>query len=244
MVEAPSIILAFAAGVLSFLSPCCLPLVPGYLAAITGGATLQTQRPRRTVVLVPSLLFIATFSAIFVALGLGATSIGGFLTRHLGTLDTIAGATIIALGVLLVGSVPISGLNRDWHHGGLMQRVARGGPIVAGAAFAIAWTPCVGPTLAAILALASTEGGVLRGGALLAVYSLGLGVPFLATALTLGGAGTRLPWLRRHGWVIQVVGGTMLVAMGWLILSGDLLRLNIAAQDLMRSVGLDALSGL
>ncbi|MDX6661008.1 MAG: cytochrome c-type biosis protein, partial [Solirubrobacteraceae bacterium] len=139
----PSLLLAFWAGIVSFVSPCVLPLVPGYLAAVSGTQPGQGRGldPR---VVARSLLFVATFSAIFILLGLGATAVGSFLQDHKDALDRIAGVLIIAMGVLFIASVFIVRLNREWRAPGLIERAGRGGPVVAGAAFAIAWTPCVG----------------------------------------------------------------------------------------------------
>src|ERR1700742_4180335 len=166
--------LALAAGLVSFLSPCVLPLVPGYLSTVTGvsGPELEQANWRR--VLGPSLLFVASFSAIFILLGLTATGLGSALQDHKQLLTKISGALIIAMGVLFVASLFITRLNREWHVDALLSRAGRGGPIVAGAAFAIAWTPCIGPTLGAILTAASLEGSLGRGALLLAFYSAGL----------------------------------------------------------------------
>nr|MDQ4041276.1 cytochrome c biogenesis CcdA family protein [Actinomycetota bacterium] len=165
MVDSPNLLLAFAAGVVSFLSPCCLPLVPGYLATVSGvePGVLGRRRFDPTVV-ARSLVFVATFSLIFILLGLGATALGSFLFDTRPLLNKIAGVSIIVMGVLFVGAVFVTRLNRDFRPAGLIERAGRGGPIVAGAAFAIAWTPCVGPTLGSILTAASTRGTVTEGG--------------------------------------------------------------------------------
>lgn len=245
MIETPSMALAFAAGFLSFVSPCCLPLVPGYLATISG--TVPGDRGARAgwrVVLPPSALFVATFSLIFIALGLTATAFGSALGRHLGTLTTVSGVVIIVLGALLAASVLVRRLNYEWRPQGLIARAGRGSPIVAGAAFAVAWTPCVGPTLGAILSLAATSDSAATGGLLLAVYSAGLGVPFLVSAVAFDAAGRGLSVFRRHRWAVQVGGGVLLMGMGVLVVSGELTQLNIEAQRMLDGVGLDALSGL
>src|SRR5438128_3329398 len=167
-VSSPSLLLAFAAGVVSFVSPCCLPLVPGYLAAVSGvspGEQGRSRLDRR--VLGRSLLFVATFSLIFILLGLSATAVGSFLFANKPLLNRIAGVSIIAMGVLFVASVFVVRLNREFRPHALIERVGKGGPVVAGAAFALAWTPCVGPTLGAILGLAATSGGTAKGALLL-----------------------------------------------------------------------------
>jgi len=230
---------ALAAGVVSFLSPCVLPLVPGYLSAVTGvsAADLDDAGWRR--VLGPSLLFVASFSAIFVLLGLTATGLGSSLNNHKELLTTISGALIVAMGVLFVASLFIARLNREWHVDALLERAGRGGPIVAGAAFAIAWTPCIGPTLGAILSAASVTGSAGRGAFLLAVYSAGLAIPFLLTALAFSRMTTAFAVVKRHYQAIVAAGGAVLIAMGILILNGELSHLNIEAEHWLSGLGLD-----
>jgi cytochrome c-type biogenesis protein len=233
VVDTPSIALAFAAGLVSFLSPCCLPLVPGYLATVSGARPGELGGRVDPVVLGRSLLFVATFSAIFIALGLTATALGDFLFDHQPTLNKVAGAVIVAMGLLFVASVFVVRLNRDWRPSGLIERAGRGGPVLAGAAFAIAWTPCVGPALGAILGLASTQEGTGKGALLLAVYSAGLAVPFLFSAVAFNAATRSFGFFKRHYAGIQVASGAVLVAMGVLVLSGELFRLNIEVQQFL-----------
>jgi cytochrome c-type biogenesis protein len=220
------VLAALAAGLVSFLSPCVLPLVPGYLSAVSGvsAAELETAGWRR--ILVPSLLFVASFSAIFILLGLTATGIGATLKDHEQLLTKLSGALIIAMGVLFVASLFVTRLNREWHVDALLERAGRGGPIVAGAAFAIAWTPCIGPTLGAILSAASLSGSAGRGAFLLAVYSAGLAIPFLLTAVAFSRATTAFAVVKRHYQVIIAVGGLILIGMGILIWTDQLTRLN------------------
>lgn len=244
MVEAPSILLAFAAGIASFVSPCCLPLVPGYLATVSGTAPEDLGRRFDPQVLLRAGVFVGTFSLIFILLGLGATAIGSFLFDHQPTLNKIAGILIIAMGVLFVASIFIPRLNRDWRPEALMARAGQGGPVVAGAAFAIAWTPCVGPTLGAILGLASTSSGTAEGGLLLAVYSAGLALPFLGTAIAFNAATRAFGFFKRHYAAIQAGAGVVLVAMGVLVLTGELFRLNIEAQQFLERYGLDFYTSL
>ncbi len=239
----PSLLLAFWAGIVSFVSPCVLPLVPGYLAAVSGTQPGQGRGLDARVV-ARSLLFVATFSAIFILLGLGATAVGSFLQDHKDALDKIAGVLIIAMGVLFIASVFVVRLNREWRAPGLIERAGRGGPVVAGAAFAIAWTPCVGPTLGAILGLASTSSGTGRGALLLAFYSLGLALPFLFFAVAFSSAQRAFGWVKRHYAAIQVVAGVILIVMGVLVFTGELFQLNIKAQNLLRDLGLDFYNGV
>jgi cytochrome c-type biogenesis protein len=237
-IESPSLALAFAAGFVSFVSPCVLPLVPGYLAAVSGGAPAGEGRID-TRMLIRSLVFIATFSAIFIVLGLSATAAGSLLRDNKATLDKVAGVAIIVMGVFFIASVFVVRLNREWRPEQLIERAGRGGPVIAGAAFAIAWTPCVGPALGAILTLAAQDGTVTRGGVLLGVYSLGLALPFLFSALAFNAAQRSLRFFKRHYVAIQVASGVVLVIMGILVLDGELNRLNSEAQKFLDSIGLN-----
>ena len=149
-----------------------------------------------------------------------------------------------AMGALFIASVFVLRLNRDVRPRGLVERAGRGGPVVAGLAFAIAWTPCVGPALGAILGLASTRASLAQGAALLAVYSLGLGLPFLLTALGVNAAQRSFAWMKRHFAVLQVTSGAILVAMGVLVYTNELFRLNIEAQQVLDRWGLNFFQNL
>ena len=238
------ILAALAAGFVSFLSPCVLPLVPGYLSAVTGVMPADLERAPLRRVLGPSLLFVASFSAIFIVLGLGATALGSTLNEHRLVLERIAGAVIIALGVFFLATPFIARLNKEWRVDALMERAGKGGPLVAGAAFAIAWTPCVGPTLGAILTAASLSESTARGAYLLAWYSAGLAIPFLLTAVAFNRMTTVFAAVKRHYGVIVATGGAILVIMGVLIWTGELTQLNIEAQRLLNNVGLEFLTGI
>jgi cytochrome c-type biogenesis protein len=190
-------------------------------------------------VLVPSLLFVASFSLIFVILGVGATLFGASFATHRQLLDKIAAVLIIALGAFFLATVFVVRLNREWHLDALMQRAGRGGPLVAGAAFAVAWTPCVGPTLGAILSAATLSSSALHGAVLLGFYSAGLAIPFLATALAFERMTALFALVKRHFRVVIGAGGLVLIAMGALIWSGELFQLNIQAQQALDSLGLN-----
>jgi cytochrome c-type biogenesis protein len=235
----PPIYMALVAGLVSFLSPCVLPLVPGYLSAVTGVSAPDLGKADWRRVLAPSFLFVASFSAIFVILGLTATGLGSTLQDHRALLDKIAGALIIAMGVLFVAALFINRLNREWHVGALLDRAGKGGPIIAGAAFAVAWTPCIGPTLASILVLAGNTGSVGQGAFLLAVYSAGLGIPFLLTAVAFSRMTTAFASVKRYYPVIIASGGAILIVMGVLVWTGELFRLNIEAQRLMDDLSIN-----
>jgi cytochrome c-type biogenesis protein len=230
---------ALAAGIVSFLSPCVLPLVPGYLSAVSGVSAAELDSAGWRRILGPSLLFVASFSTIFILLGLTATGIGSALQDHEQLLTKISGALIILMGVLFVASLFVTRLNREWHVDALLERAGKGGPIVAGAAFAIAWTPCIGPTLGAILSAASLSGSAGRGAFLLAVYSAGLAIPFLLTAVAFSRVTTAFTVVKRHYQAIIATGGLILIAMGILIWTDELTRLNGELQSSLAEVGLD-----
>ncbi len=233
------ILAALAAGIVSFLSPCVLPLVPGYLSAVTGVSPAELDEAGWRRVLGPSLTFVASFSAIFILLGLTATGIGSFLQDNQELLTKISGVLIILMGVLFVGSLFTARLNREWHVDALLERAGKGGPIVAGGAFAIAWTPCIGPTLSAILAAASLSGSAGHGALLLAVYSAGLAIPFIATALAFSRMTTAFAVVKRHYQLIVAIGGVILIGMGVLILTGEFKQLNIEASSWLSGLGLE-----
>jgi cytochrome c-type biogenesis protein len=233
------ILAALAAGIVSFLSPCVLPLVPGYLSAVSGLSASELEKASWRRVLGPSLLFVASFSAIFILLGLTATGLGSFLDDNKPLLEKISAALMIAMGLLFVGSLFVTRLNREWHVDALLERAGSGGPIVAGAAFAIAWTPCIGPTLGAILTAASLSGSTGRGAFLLAVYSAGLAIPFLLTAVAFSQMTTAFAVVKRHYQAIVAVGGLILIGMGVLIWTGELSQLNVELERRASEWGLD-----
>jgi len=233
------ILAALAAGIVSFLSPCVLPLVPGYLSAVTGVSAAELEDADWRRVVGPALIFVTSFSAIFILLGLTATGLGSFLSENKPVLTQISGWLIIAMGALFVGSLFITRLNKEWHVDALLSRAGKGGPIVAGAAFAIAWSPCIGPTLGAILSVAAAEGSAAHGALLLAVYSAGLAIPFLVTALAFSRMATAFTVVKRHYRAIVVVGGVILIVMGILIVTGEFKQLNIEAQNWASNLGLE-----
>src|SRR3954467_5576278 len=234
---------AFAVGFISFVSPCVLPLVPGYLSAVSGVTVEELRGEERTAgrVLGPAIVFCLSFTLMFVALGMTATGIGSSLHDHQDTLNRVAGWLIIVMGAFFVATLFIPRFNREFRPTGLIQRAGTGGHILAGLAFAIAWTPCVGPTLASILAAASAADTVGHGGVLLAFYSLGLAVPFLLTALAFDRATNAFRWIKTRYVLVTAVSGAVLVFMGVLMLTGELTRLNIQAQALLHDLGLDFL---
>jgi cytochrome c-type biogenesis protein len=229
---------AFGAGLISFLSPCVLPLVPGYISAVAGVAPTDIRARR---VIGPSLAFVGSFSVIFIALGLlGQQALHGALTGP--TALKVCGAVIVVMGVLFVLAPFVPRLSRSWHVGKLMQRAGRGGPVLTGAAFALAWTPCTGPTLGAIVTAAGVSGSATHGAVLLAVYCAGLGVPFLLTALAFGRLTSAFDIVKRHYPIVIGVGGLVLISMGVMIWTGEFTQLNITVNHWLQSLGLPDLN--
>lgn len=221
------VVAAFAAGVVSFLSPCVLPLVPGYVSYVVGAppasATYDVGRFRgaaRTLSL--SLCFVLGFSTVFVILGAGATTLSWLLRTHMYEANLVGGTVVILFGLFTTGLVPMPWLNRElrFHSDPVGSRP--GAAYVLGLAFAFGWTPCIGPVLGAILALSASDATALGGTALLAVYSLGLGLPFVLAALFMRGFVARLATMRRAGRVLKIVSGLVMIAMGVAMISGHL----------------------
>ena len=230
---------AFGAGLISFLSPCVLPLVPGYISAVSG--VRDTREIRAGRVLWPSLAFVGTFSAIFIALGLlGQQAIRGTLTGS--TSLHVCGVIIVAMGLLFVAGALVPRLSREWHFSRLMQRAGKSGPILTGAAFAVAWTPCTGPTLGAIVSAAGTSSSAYKGAFLMAIYCAGLGLPFLMTGIAFGTMTSALSVVKRHYPIVIGAGGAVLVGMGLLIYTGQFTELNIHVSNALHTLHLPNLS--
>ena len=233
MEENVTLLAAFGAGLLSFISPCVLPLVPGYLsyisglsldemrgtAVVTGGTAVAVARPAaaRRQIVVASLAFIIGFSLVFVALGAAASAVGQFLIQKQEIFNRIAGAVIIVFGLHTMGVLRIEWLYQEKRLQTSRKPAGLFGAGLVGVAFAFGWTPCIGPILAGILALAGSQETVGQGVQLLAVYSLGLGVPFMATALMIDRFFGAMGRIRRHYHMIELVSGALLVIIGLLI---------------------------
>ncbi len=219
---------AFLAGMLSFISPCVLPLAPGYVAMISGISVEELQRRKRSIrwnVLLNALLFVLGFSILFVALGASAGAVGQFLSDHREIMNRIAGAVIVFFGVVLLGWVRIPALYGEKRFRGIVRQ-GKLRSFLLGLAFAFGWTPCVGPALVAMLMLASTQQTVARGTALLSVYSAGLAVPFLLVALgTSQFLSLYQRWRSRLVWVERFA-GAMLIAVGVLVFVDQLQELS------------------
>jgi len=212
--------LAFAAGLLSFVSPCVLPLLPVYLSFISGVGVEDLGREHRRL-LWTSLLFVAGFTAVFVLLGAGAGGIGRLLIQYRRELTIVAGAFIALSGLVVAGVVrlPEPVLRAT------PRRAGAGGAFLTGAALALVWTPCVGYVLGAILSMAATSQSAPAGSLLLLVYSLGLAVPFVVAALAFDWLSARLVWIKRHYRAIQVAAGSILFVFGVLMMFGVFQRL-------------------
>jgi cytochrome c-type biogenesis protein len=237
----PNVLVAFGAGILSFLSPCVLPLVPGYLSLMSGLAASDLE-DHRLRVLRATLLFVAGFTVVFVALGAGASSIGETLTDHQRGLNQIAGVVVILMGIVVAGLLTPAVLQRERRL--QVSPAALGGwaPPVMGMAFAFGWSPCIGPVLAGVLTLAYAESTVGRGAVLLAAYSLGLGVPFVVTGLAFARLSGVFGWVKRHFRVINLIAGALLVGFGVLLLLDRVFWLSLIIQRFMNRIGLDFLS--
>lgn len=229
---------AAAAGLVSFLSPCVLPLVPGYLSYVTGvaGTELGEEQTsaRRLQVLVGSALFVLGFSAVFVSEGLLFGGIGASLIAHREVVDRVLGALTVLLGLAFMGLIP--GLQREVRLHRLPAVGLAGAPVL-GVLFGVGWTPCLGPTLAAVQALAFTQASAGRGAILTSAYCLGLGIPFVAAGLAFRRALAAFTVVKRHYELVMRVGGGMLVLVGLLLVSGLWAQLVIRLQDLVNGSG-------
>jgi cytochrome c-type biogenesis protein len=243
MEENVTLLAAFGAGLLSFISPCVLPLIPGYLSYIsgmsldemrgtgagTGAVAVAVAAPpqvRRQVIL-SSLAFILGFSIVFVSLGASASAIGQFMMARLNVLGKIAGAIIIIFGLHTMGVLRIEWLYQEKRVQTNKRPAGLLGAALVGIAFAFGWTPCIGPILAGILAIAATQDTVGNGVRLLAAYSLGLGVPFFATALAINRFFAAFAKIRHHYHKIELASGALLIAIGVLIFTN---RFTVIAQ--------------
>ncbi len=240
---------AFGGGVVSFLSPCVLPLVPGYLSMVTGLDLVDLQEGSRVHarrIVVTTSLFVAGFGAVFVALGLSATALGQLLSDHQAALTRISGAFLFAMALFLLGSMYLRApwLYQEKRFHPQLQRYGVVAPVVAGAAFGFGWTPCIGPILGSILGIAANEHRAWAGGTLLVAYTLGLGLPFLLTGLALGRVSGALAWVKHHFQAIVIGSAVVLGVFGLLLMFDQLSWLSLHLQNVLRSWHLDWLVNL
>lgn len=221
---------AAVAGLVSFLSPCVLPLAPGFLGYVSG--MTSTNAPDRRKVVLGTVLFILGFSLVFIAYGAAFGAIGAWLTQWQDLLIRILGGVVIVMGIAMLGAIPI--LQRTakptWK-----PRLGLAGAPLLGLVFGLGWTPCIGPTLSAVVALSLTGGSSVRGAVLGLAYCIGLGLPFLALALGWQSATSAIAALRRHVRLINTIGGAILITLGILMISGLWGSLIRAVQGLIGS---------
>jgi cytochrome c-type biogenesis protein len=220
-----NILTAFVFGLLSFVSPCVLPIIPGYISFISGYSLNEMtgdNTAAKRAILVNTTVFIAGFTLVFVLMGAAATSIGKVLNENLTLISKIAGAVIIVFGLHMIGIFKIGFLNYEKRFHLQDKKLGILGSFAVGSAFAFGWTPCIGPVLAGILAIASQQDTVMQGIVLLFSYSLGLGIPFFLTALSINKFFNVFNRIKKHFHAIEVFGGVMLVAVGILMITNYL----------------------
>ncbi len=230
-----SLLAAFGAGIVSFISPCVAPVVPGYLSLISGvtvdGGKQDSDAIRR--LLVASLVFVAGFTLVFVALGVTASGVGGLLQQHRLLMNRLSGLFMILAGMFLVGLFQLPWLYREKRfHPTFSRSLTRSETLLLGMAFGFGWTPCIGPLLVSILVYASASETAARGTLLLLSYSLGLGVPFILVGVGIGRLLGALRWITRHYQVISAISGTTLIVTGLLFLTNRFFYLNAMSQHL------------
>lgn len=241
MIRDPSVIAVFFAGMVSFFSPCVLPLVPAYLSMVAGVSVSDIEegtREARLKVLRGTGLFVAGFTTVFMLLGVGASAIGSFLVSHKSFFNLVSGIVIIAFGIMLMGLVRPRFLEQERRFRAGTALGTWGAPVM-GAAFAFGWTPCIGPILGAVLTFAATQGTVAKGALLLLVYSLGLGIPFVATGLLLSEMSGVFGWVKRHFRAINITAGAILVVFGILMLTNNVTRISNWMLERMNDIGID-----
>ncbi|MFA3915773.1 cytochrome c biogenesis CcdA family protein [Ruegeria hyattellae] len=218
----PAMTIALVAGVISFLSPCVLPIVPPYLAYMSGVSVtdLNEESEGRNKVMLPALFFVLGLSTVFLFLGFTASAIGTVFLQHQDTLNLIAGLIVMVFGAHFVGVYRIGFLDREARIDVGDRGGSSFGAYVLGLAFAFGWTPCIGPQLGAILSMAASEGSLTRGTVLLAIYALGLGIPFLLVAAFLPRLKGVMGWMKRHMDRIERIMGLLLWTIGLLMLTG------------------------
>jgi len=220
------ILSTFVAGAVSFLSPCVLPLVPGYLSYVAGRSLGELQQtvptPQRLTIVGLSLCFVLGFSTVFLLLGASASAVGQLLLSYRYEANIVGGTIIVLFGLFMTGWLRLSWLQRELRFAGTLSGGRPLGSYLLGVAFGFGWTPCIGPVLGAILTVSATTASQTSGVSLLAVYSLGLGLPFLFAATFTTGFVSRMPAMRRFGRPLQITAGLVMVALGVAMITGYL----------------------
>lgn len=218
---APAMMIALLAGVLSFLSPCVLPIVPPYLAYMSGVTLSElTQGKRRYATLLTAVSFVLGLSTVFLLLGFTASALGMFFLTYQSTFNTLAGLLVMVFGLHFIGVYRIGFLDREMRFEAGDRGGSAFGAYILGLAFAFGWTPCIGPQLGAILSIAASEGSVAKGTFLLAIYAAGLGIPFIIVAVFISRLSGVLFWMRKHMEKIERLMGLLLWTIGLLMLTG------------------------
>jgi cytochrome c-type biogenesis protein len=237
-------IVAFGAGIVSFLSPCVLPLVPSYLSMMSGvgaGGVSGDDRQRARV-LWSTLLFVAGFSLVFALLEATANALSGPLRAHRPVLEDVAGSLIVVMGLFVAGILRVPRLQREHRFAVRPSELGPWAAPVMGMTFAFGWTPCITPVLASVLGLASSSGTLARGEEMLVAYSLGLGVPFILTGLAFGRLSGALTFARRHCRAVSVASGLVLATLGVLLIAGEVGVVSSWSSSLLHDVGLGTLA--
>ncbi len=242
-VSVASYLIAFVGGAISFLSPCVLPLAPGYVSIVSGFdlAELEVASGRRRRIVATTALFIAGFGSVFTLLGISASALGRLFFDHQLGLTRLSGGFMMAMALFMLGSLV---LRAPWMYRELRFHPRLGGlgrlaPFVTGAAFGFGWSPCIGPTLSSVLGIATSQGQVFAGATLMMTYSLGLGVPFLALGLGFGRLASTVTWMRRHSRGVVIVSASVMFAFGLLLLTNNLVTLSARLTRLLDGTPLE-----
>ena len=239
-----SYLAAFAGGVVSFASPCVLPIVPGYISVITGLDIADLEggaRNHRWQVARDTGLFVGGFGTVFVLLGLSATALGSAVFANQLLLTRISGGVVLAMSLFMLGPLFLKApwMFHEMRFHPKLSRFGRAAPSVAGAAFGFGWTPCIGPVLTSVLAVAATSDRAVAGASLLGVYSLGLGIPFLLVGLTLGRLAGTMAWVKGNMTSLVAISASILGLFGVLLVFNQLIRVTTTIQEFLRTVGLE-----
>jgi cytochrome c-type biogenesis protein len=239
------LLVAFGAGMLSFLSPCVLPLVPGYVSMVSGLSAADLENAQRRdlrPVIVGMAAFVFGFTLVFTALGATVSALGKVLVQHDRTFEIASGVVVGLLGLWLAGIGAPAIFHRERRFHPLPSKLGPWAPLVMGMAFAFGWTPCIGPVLGGVLTLSAARATLASGVVLLVAYSLGLGVPFIATGLAFGRLTAVMARVRRRLWLVDLIAGVGLVVFGALLVTDQLHWVSSVVADALRDIGLGRLT--